>query len=65
MWNLEWIKSWNCIKENGGKILLKKCSAWNSKKSTFLKEREAKALLSSLGIRILLSQVPLLGLLSF
>ena len=46
-------------------MLLSKCSVWNSKKSTFLKEREAKALLISLGIRILLSQVPLLGLLSF
>ena len=65
MWNLDWKKSWNCIKENGGTMLLSKCSMWNSKKSTFLKEREAKALLSSLGIRILLSQVPLLGLLSF
>ena len=40
-------------------MLLSKCSVCNSKKSKFLKEQEARGLLSSLGIRTLLSQIPL------
>ena len=32
-------------------MLLSKCSVWNSKKSKFLKEQEARGLLNSLGIR--------------
>ena len=37
----------------------------NSKKSKFLKEQEARGLLSSLVLRTSLSQIPLLGPLSF
>ena len=46
-------------------MLLSKCSVYNSKKSTFLREQEARGLLSSLGIRTPLSQNPLLGPLLF
>ena len=42
-----------------------KCSVCNSKKSKFLKEQEARGLLSSLGIRTPFSQIPLLDLLLF
>ena len=38
-----------------------KCSVFNSKNSKFLKEKEARGLLSVLEIRIPLSQIPLLG----
>ena len=46
-------------------MLLSNCAVSNSKKSKFLKEQEAKELLSSTGIRTSLSQSPLLGSLSF
>ena len=42
-------------------ILLSKCAVCSSKKSTFMKEQEAKGLLSSLGLKIPLSKIPLLG----
>ena len=38
---------------------------WNSKKSKFSKEQEARGLLSCLGIRTPLSKIPLLGPLLF
>ena len=40
-----------------------KCSACRIKKSKFLKEQEAKDLLSNLGIKIPLSKIPLLNVL--
>ena len=46
-------------------MILSKCSVCNSKKSKFLKEQEARGLLSSPGIRTPLSQIPLLGPLLF
>ena len=46
-------------------VLLSKCVEFNSKRSKFLKEQEAKELLSSIGIRTPLSQIPLLGQLLF
>ena len=46
---------------NGRRILLSKCAIWNSKKSKFIKNQEAKGLLSNLGIRTPLSKVPILG----
>ena len=46
-------------------MLLSKCSVCNGKKSKCLKEQEAEGLLSSLGIRTPLSQIPLLGPLLF
>ena len=42
-------------------MLYSKCVACNSKRSRFSKEQEASGLLSSLGIKALLSKVHLLG----
>ena len=42
-------------------MLLSSCAICNSKKSKFIKNQEAKGLLSNLGIRTPLSTVPLLG----
>ena len=41
--------------------LLSKCAKWGSKKSRFIKNQEAKGILSNLGIKTPLSKVPLLG----
>ena len=38
-----------------------KCEVCNSQKSKFVKEQEASRLLSSLGIKIFLNKIPLLG----
>ena len=46
-------------------MLLSKSAACNSKKLNFIKEKEASGLLSSLGIKILLNKIPLLGPLLF
>ena len=46
---------------NGRTMLLSKCAICNSKKSRFIKNQEAKVLLSNLGIRTPLRKVPLLG----
>ena len=46
-------------------MLLTKCAVFDSKKSKFIKEQEASGLLNSLGIRILLSVIPLVGPLLF
>ena len=49
-------------KTNNGKIiLLPKCAICGSKKSRFMKEQEAKGILSSLGLKKPLSKIPLLG----
>ena len=42
-------------------MVLPKCARCNSKKSRFIKNREAKELLSNLGIKTTLSEVPILG----
>ena len=42
-------------------IILSKSAKWGSKKSRFIKNQEAKVLLSNLGIRRLLSKVQILG----
>ena len=42
-------------------MILSKCAICGSKKSTFIKNQEAKGLLSNFGIRTPLSKVPLLG----
>ena len=44
--------------KNGKSILLSKCAACGNKKSVFMKEQEAKGLLSNLGIKI---KIPLLN----
>ena len=46
---------------NGKTMLLSKCEKCVSKKSRFIKNQEAKGLLSNLGIRTPLSKVPILG----
>ena len=51
--------------KNGGIVLLSKCAACDSKKSKFIKKQEASGLLSSLGIKTLLSKIRLVGTLSF
>ena len=45
---------------NGRVMILSKCAICGSKKSRFIKRREAKVLLSKLGIKTL-SKVPKLG----
>ena len=44
---------------------LSKCAMCDSKKEKFIKEQVASGLLSSLGIKTLLSKIPLLGLFLF
>ena len=46
---------------NGRKTVLSKCAICGSKKSRFIKNQEAKVLLSNLGVRAPLSKVPILG----
>ena len=48
---------------NNRLIMQSKCSVSGIKKSRFLKEKEAKGLLSNLGIRTALSKIPLLNVL--
>ena len=42
-------------------MVLSKCPICGSKKSRFVKNQEAKGLLSNLGIRTPLSKIPILG----
>ena len=42
-------------------MILSNCEKCGNKKSRFVKEQEAKRLLSNLGIRTPLSKVPILG----
>ena len=46
---------------NGRTMVLSKCAICGSKKSRFIKNQEAKELLSNLGIKTPLSNVPILG----
>ena len=46
---------------NGKAIILSKCAICGSKKSKFIKEQEAKGLLSNLGLRTPLDKIPVLG----
>ena len=45
---------------NGKVMILSKCAICGSKKSRFIKNQEAKGLLSNLGIRTPLNKVPIL-----
>ena len=45
---------------NGRTMVLSNCAICNSKKSRFIRNQEAKGLLSNLGIRTRLSKVPIL-----
>ena len=46
---------------NGKAMILSKCAICGNKKSRFIKNQEAKGLLSNLGLRTPLSKVPILG----
>ena len=46
---------------NGRAMILLKCAIYGKKKSRFIKNQEAKGLLSNSGIRTPLSKVPVLG----
>ena len=46
---------------NGRVMILSKCGICGSKKSRFIKNQEAKGLLSNLGVRTPLTKVPMLG----
>ena len=46
---------------NSKTMILSKCTICGSKKSKFIKEQQAKGLLSNLGIRTPLNKIPLLG----
>ena len=52
------------VREKNNRLIMpSKCSVCGIKKSRFVKEPEAKGLLSNLGIRIPLSKIPLLNVL--
>ena len=51
--------------KNGRTVLSSKCVVCSSRKSRFLKEQEAKRLLSTLGIKTPLNKIPLLGKILF
>ena len=46
---------------NGKTIILSKCAICGSKRSKFIKEQEAKGLLSNLGLRTPLDKIPVLA----
>ena len=50
-------------RKNGRLIMQPKCTECGFKMSRFVKEQEAKGLLSNLGIKTLLSKIPLLNVL--
>ena len=50
-------------RKSNGLIMQSKCSVCGIKKSRFVKEQEAKGLLSNLGIKTPLSKIPLLNVL--
>ena len=50
---------------NGRAMILLKCAICGSKNSRFIKNQEAKGLLSTLGIKTTLSNVPTLGYILF
>ena len=56
--NLRIVKS-----KNDRSIIQTNCAICNSKKSRFIKEHQAKGLLSNLGIKTPLNKVPLLNIL--
>ena len=59
--NTESIKPKVSKTTNGKTMILSKCAICGSKKPKFIKEQQAKELLSNLGIRTPLNKTPLLG----
>ena len=46
---------------NGKMKILSKCAIYGSKKSKFIKEQQVKGLLSNLGLKTPLNEIPVLG----
>ena len=59
--NTEYINPRVTKTSNGRTMVLSKCEICDSKKSKFIKNQEAKRLISNLGVRTPLSKVPILG----
>ena len=59
--NTESIKPKVSKTTNGKMMILSTCAMCGSKKSKFIKEQQAKGLLSNLGLRTPLNQIPVLG----
>ena len=59
--NTENLKSKIFKTKNGRLIMPSKCTECGFKKSIFVKEQEAKAILNSLGLKTRLSKIPLFG----
>ena len=56
----------NCFRTKNNRIIMQsKCNDCGNKKSRFMKEQEAKGLLSTLGIRTPFSKLLILGDISF
>ena len=56
--------NWKIFKTKNGRLIMQpKCSDCRTKKSRFVKEQEAKGLLSNLGIKAPLSKISLLNVL--
>ena len=51
--------------KNGKPFLLLKCAVCGNKKLSFIKEQEAKGMLSGLGLKTPLSNIPLSGKMLF
>ena len=66
MWSVEEILkilTQKCLEQKITLIMQSKCPVCEIKKSRFVKEQEAKGLLSNLGIKTPLSKIPLLNVL--
>ena len=50
---------------SNGKMILSKCAICGSKKSRFIKNQEAKGLLSKLGVKTPFSKLPILSDITF
>ena len=59
--NIENINSRVSKTSNGRTMILSKCARCDRKKSRFIRNQEAKGLISNLGVRTPLSKVPILG----
>ena len=56
--------NWKIFKTKNGRLIMQSiCADCGIKKSRFVKEQEAKGLLSNLGIKTPLSKIPLLNVL--
>ena len=56
--------NWKNFKTKNGRLIIKpKCAECEFEKSRFVKEQEAKGLLSNLGIKVQLSKIPMLNVL--